>query len=133
MTPHGCDLLDSSEFSPTAEDLLAIVTRVQELWPEAVVETDASPPVPIGSVTLGFIPKGPLREVFIYRTRAACELWEAHGWTEEGDRELIHVIATNTSLTLVCGDSVPVEMSLWASRLADDLKTLAASRQSPSA
>lgn len=133
MIPRGSDLLDSSDFSPTPEDLLSIVVRAQELWPDAVVETDKHPPVPIGEVTFATIPTGPLRAVFIYRTRASRDVWETHGWTEGGDRELIHVIATFSSLTLVSGDSIPVEMSLWASRLADDLRTVAASRRSPSA
>lgn len=133
MTPHGCDLLDSGEFSPTAEDLLSILVRLQELWPDALVETNKNPPVPIGDATLELIPRGPLREVFVYRTPAAHQTWHTHGWTEEGDRELIHILATNTSLTLVSGENVPVEVSLWATRLAGDLKTLRVSRQSPSA
>ena len=133
MTPHGCDLLDSSGFSPTADDLLSILVRLRELWPDAMVETTSPPPIPIGDVTLGFIPTCPLREVFVYRTQTACDVWGAQGWTEKYDCDLIHILATDDSLTLVGGDAVPVEVSLWASRLADDLKTLAASRQSPSA
>lgn len=133
MTPHGCDLLDSSEFSPTAEDLLSILVRILELWPDALVETDKHPLIPVGEATLELIPRGPIREVFVYRTQAAHQTWQTLGWTEEGDRDLIHIIATNTSLTLVSGEKVTVEMSVWASRLAGDLKTLTTSRLPPSA
>lgn len=133
MTPHGCDLLDSGEFAASAEDLLSILVRLRELWPDAVVETVRDPPIPIGEVTLGFIPTGPLREIFVYRTATACEMWTEHGWTEKFDCDLIHILATDDSLTLVGGDEVPVAVTLWSSRLADDLKTLAASRIPPSA
>lgn len=133
MIPHGSDLLDSEGFAATTEDLLSILVRLRELWPEAVVETDTHPPIPLGDANLEFIPTGPLREVFVYRTKSACEMWTSNGWTEKFDNDLIHILATNDSLTLVGGDEVPVEVSLWASRLAGDLKTLAASRQPPSA
>ncbi len=133
MNPHGCDLLDSSDFGASTEDLLSILVRLRELWPDAVMETDTLASTPLGEVTLEHIPTTPLREVFVYRTQTACDAWDAKGWTEKFDGDMIHVIALDTSLNLLVGDKITVEMSLWASRLGGDLKVLAASRQPPSA
>ena len=137
MTPHGQDLLDSSGFSAAPRDLLDILHRLREVWPDAVVvrgmDPDETPPTLLSKVALEFIPTTSLRELFVFKSLDSHTLWMTEGWTEQGDGDLLYFIASPTHLTVVGAEVVSLEVSAWAHRLAEDLKVLSATRQPGSA
>lgn len=129
----GQDIVDVFNVRITQDDLLSVVKRVGELWPDAVVEIENVPVKSIQDIVLGDLPVGAIREVFVFSSLTTRDRWEAEGWSQELDNEMIMVACTEMSITVVAGEFMPTEMSRWATRLAGDLITLRTSREQASA
>jgi hypothetical protein len=78
---------------------LEFATRaIQQRWPSAVFENGLT-----GDRYEHFdeIPFGETTELFIYRDRAAADLWEAEGAVPSAFNTMIHLVADGDMLTLV--------------------------------
>jgi hypothetical protein len=83
-----------------ADDLsLEVAVRaIRQVWPRAVFENGLT-----GERydSFGEIPFGEVEEIFVYRDRAAAEIWDAQGAMPEASNTMIHLIADPGWVTAV--------------------------------
>lgn len=134
MTTHGDDLLHLENVNVTRGDLSLVLSRFQKVWPRGLVENgddpEGTPATSFQSFEFEADPQVPVRNLFVYRDETSCQKWNKDGWTEDADQDMIHIIATESSLTLVGGDTVSTDVSQWVRSLAVDLRAIFTSRAS---
>lgn len=107
----GVDIKISTRSGPAALD--ASVRVIRSFWPRAVFENAET-----GEYYNRFdeIPFGCLGEIFVYKDKAARDLWEADGAVPEAANLMIHLIAENhappgeSALFIVMDDDATKEM-----------------------
>jgi hypothetical protein len=95
---------------PTSAGPIALVTAVRairQVWRRAVFENATNGD---GYPQFDDIPFGTLSELFIYRNKAAKQLWDDEGAVPEAYNTMIHLIADEGGLTAVVDDEVADEI-----------------------
>jgi hypothetical protein len=107
----GTDLVLAGK--PSGDEAFFVIRALRAEWPELVVqEADRLEPESAGSQALW---ARPLREFFVYRSRADYASWQRSGATSENSDTMVHVLLTGDALTLVA-DSSPSSSTVRLSK-----------------
>ena len=113
----GTDIVLVGRTGP--DDLVFLLRRISEVWQEGVYHglsaTDAGE---LARLSAG-LPQD--REVFVYPDRSAFESWARDGGTASNVSTMLHILVSESSLTLVV-DRVDSQLGLLALELVDALK-----------
>ena len=112
----GVDTVIPLQGRDSARALERLTRELFSRWPTAVAE-DAE--------GRGFsrpeeVPFSACCDLFIYKDDAVRQVWNAFGATPEGEAAMVHLVATDTSITLVTG---PIDVE-ETRRLVTDLSRL---------